>query len=119
MITDSVLYQDSAPIDDDAAQIAVDGWGDGFLRYRADDHELTITQDGRLRDLATLPITATVATTLTVAGWQFEIGIPREIIELPTLTQRLIGLVFGLIDDDDGGQLDQQMIAPTRTVLLQ
>jgi hypothetical protein len=119
VITDSVLYQDSAPIDDDAAQIAVDGWGDGFLRYRADDHELTITQDGRLRDLATLPITATVATTLTVGGWQFEIGIPKAIIELPTLTQRIIGLVFGLIDDDDGGQLDQQIIAPTRTVLLQ
>lgn len=119
VITDSVLYQDSAPIDDDAAQIAVDGWGDGFLRYRADDHELTVTQDGRLRDLATLPITATVATTLTVAGWQFEIGIPRNVIELPTLTQRLIGLVFGLIDDDDGGQLDQQIIAPTRTVLLE
>ena len=119
VITDSVLYQDSAPVDDDAAQIALDALGDGFLRLRGDDHELTITQDGRLRDLATLPITATVATTLTVAGWQFEIGIPKSVLELPSLSRRLIGLVFGLIDDDDGGQLDQQIIAPTRTVLLQ
>jgi len=114
VISDSLVM-----LDGDAAQVAVDGWGDGFLRLRADDHQLLLSLDGRLRDLATLPITATVATTLTVAGWQFELGIPRAGLDLPSLTQRIIGLVFGLYDLDHEETLDHQMISPTRTVLLQ
>jgi hypothetical protein len=113
IITDSVRYADSAPIDDDAVQIGVDGWGDGFLRLGADDHEVLVASDGRLRDFASLQITATTAISTTVGGWQFELRIPQATLELQSLFGRVINLVYGLIDDDDGGDADQVMTAPT------
>ncbi|NLE77762.1 MAG: hypothetical protein GX605_13555, partial [Chloroflexi bacterium] len=111
-VTDDVIINDSADVwHDDEIEIAVDGLHDHAKTALGDDHQVTINADGRVTDFG-IPITCTYqAITADAAGWTVEWAIPVAHLNAgPFVTNKLMGLTWGLHDDDDGGNYDSYMI---------
>lgn len=110
------LYDDAVVVDspevwnDDEVELALDGWHDG-ANHHADDHQFTFNPDGRVTDYGTPLSTLTVGITRTQQGWNLEVAIPRAVLNAGNLTaNKLLGVTFGLHDDDDGGPWDTYLI---------
>lgn len=111
-VTDEKLYTDSSQIwDDDSIELAVDGANDQ-IALQADDHQFTVSVDGRLADLGVIlspEVRATfkLATRQRSGGYDIELAIPMAYLSAGALTQgKVMGFTIGLNDDDDGGKRD-------------
>lgn len=110
------LYDDAVVVDspqvwhDDEVELALDGWHDG-ANFHADDHQFTFNPDGRVTDYGQPLTTLTVGITRTQQGWNLEVAIPKAVLNAGNLTaNKLLGVTFGLHDDDDGGAWDTYLI---------
>jgi photosystem II stability/assembly factor-like uncharacterized protein len=110
-ITDDELLADSEALaDDDCVVLGVDGAGD-HQAGGADDHEYAIGFDGRVTDFGIPTSAIQVATQTSSEGYTLEVAIPSSQLGGPALAHdRVIGLVLGLRDDDNGGELDSFLI---------
>ncbi len=113
-VTDDKLYQDSDQVwHDDSVELGIDGANDQ-VGSQADDHQLTVTEDGRLAELGTLlapEVRATfkVATRQRSGGYDVEIAVPRDYLAAGALDPgKVLGFTIGLNDDDDGGKRESQ-----------
>jgi hypothetical protein len=111
-VTDDKIYADSDKIwDDDGVEFGIDGANDQ-IAFGPDDHQFTITVDGRVGEMgAVLPTdvlaTFKVATRQRTGGHDVELAIPRDYLGAGSLTTgKLLGFTIGLNDDDDGGKRD-------------
>jgi hypothetical protein len=79
-----------------------------------DDHDLYLSPGGRVLDYDLYPVNVTIATVAIAGGWRFEIGVPASLLDLGTLASGdVFGLVWSLLDDDDGAGL-QHIITDTK-----
>ena len=109
-IYDNVIVADSASIwQDDQTEIAIDGRHDGL--WGQDDHQYTVTADGRKTDGGDKPGNHQVAVRRHIDGWDIEMSIPVSDAGLNFFTSgRILGLNLGLVDDDNGGDRDSYLV---------
>jgi len=115
-VTSGTTYQPTGRIaQGDAARLTLDGRADGLsVPAGNDDHDLYIAPDGRVLDYDTYPIDATVAAVAISGGWQFELRLHRDYLDLAALTSGVtFGLTWGVQDADDGTGL-QHVITDTK-----
>ncbi len=111
-VADDIIVSDSVDVwRDDAVEIGLDGLRDRYS-WGEDDHQYTITADGRMADrgIATTAINAAVQTH--DAGYRVEVSIPMTalITNGTPISGTIIGFTIGLRDDDDGGNWDAYLI---------
>ena len=110
-VSDDAPYVDSSQIwDDDSVEFGIDGANDQ-VAGNSDDHQYTISADGRLADFGTVLSPETranfkVAARQRSGGYDVEFAIPVAYL-LGTLNGgRVLGFTVGLNDDDDGAKRD-------------
>ena len=111
-VRDNVLVADSADIwRDDGIELGIDGLYDHISSWFDDDHQFTLTFDGRVTDFGE-PTDAVIAVTSTLdGGWALEVAIAAEGLGAGPLTVgKAMGFTFGLHDDDDDGDWDSYLI---------
>ncbi len=109
-ITDATVLEPAGSYrNGDSALVAVDGKGDGFSRLRADDHDFYIpapasgeTKSAYVLDYDLYPVAVTAIIKDTANGWQFEMSVPNSVHQGGTLTDKFMGLQYGLYDRDAG-----------------
>ena len=107
---DAVLTDSTQVWHDDAVEIGIDGRGDSQW-WGDDDHQFTITADGRIADGGESTDLIQAVTMQTENGWRTEIRIPAAALDLPVFAPGTsMRLNFGLIDDDDGNEFDSHLI---------
>lgn len=85
----------------DAAQIALDGAGDGIVRPGQDDQDVFVAPDGRAASYDRPIPGATVAAAVTPGtGWRFEMRLPLASIWARLMSGSTFGRIFGLHDAD-------------------
>lgn len=107
-VSDDKLYSDSSAIwDDDSIEFGIDG-ADDQIAYGIDDHQLTVSADGRIADLGVL-LPADVRATFKLSvkqrtgGYDVEMAVPLAYLSVGSLSEgQLMGFTVGLNDDDDG-----------------
>jgi len=110
-VRDDVIVNDSTEVwHDDEIEIGLDG-----LHDRApngdDDHQFTVNADGRQTDFGYTTTVFQAAIQIVSGGYDVEVAIPVSQLQGGNLTlDRLIGITYGLHDDDDGGDYDTHMI---------
>jgi hypothetical protein len=114
-VRDDALIADSGADlwKDDAIEVGVDGENDRLPNSpTGGDHQFTVRYDGAGADRA-LPMPAGVrwATQIVPGGYLVELAVPGTLLGPAPLTAgRLIGIDFGLNDDDDGGERDNLLV---------
>lgn len=110
-VFDDVLISDSSDVwRDDGIEIGLDGLND-HVGWGPDDHQFTLTVDGRLTDYGLPSPDVQAATAVLTDGWSLEMQIPVHVLGVGPLEQGMrLGFTFGLHDDDDGGDWDSYMI---------
>lgn len=105
----------SAPWQDDAIEIGLDARHDHVRRWdltgsQRDDWQYTVTATGATYESGAAVGGLTVAAKTRADGYDLEIAIPRSSLAPNALSAgQLLGLNFGLIDDDDGGSGDSRL----------
>jgi len=91
--------------------VGIDALYDDEFRFREDDHDLLIGPTARISNFGLYPMaSAIVVTQVITGGWNFELSVPSTSIGLDVLSPgRIIGLTFGLLDDDNGSWRDAYM----------
>ncbi len=115
IVSDSTLIADSSNVwDDDSIEISLDGARDGRC-CGVDDHQFTVTLDGRLADFGsviaagTSPVSSAV--TMLPAGYRVEMAIPlTRLTGAPVVSGTVMGVNAALNDDDDGGRRDKRFV---------
>ncbi len=111
-VYDDVVVADSPEVwKDDSIEFAIDGAQDG--RFNGpDDHQITITVDGRVMDRGITELPAVQrAVRLTADGWAVELAVPLAVLQPPAWhIGYAVGFNTGLHDDDDGGDWDTYLI---------
>lgn len=112
-VYDDVVVSDSIDAwKDDSIEFAIDSAQDG--RFDGpDDHQITITADGRVLDWGVTELPAVLrAAAETVDGYIVEMAIPLSALQPPAWhSGHVAGFNIGLHDDDeDGGDWDTYMI---------
>ena len=114
----------------DAAQMQIDGRGDGITRPGQDDHDLFVNPDGLLLNYGRPVVGATVvARTTPASNWRFEVSIPLAQLWAQIAGGSLLGVRFGLHDNDatptplPGGtpgpdSVDRVMIGPVKVITV-
>ena len=131
VITDSVVMDGVGAIYvGDAAQVRIDGLGDGITRPGQDDHDVFVNPAGahsaENRPMAGATV---VARTTPGSNWRFEMSIPLSSIWLGIGNGSIIGKAWGLWDTDvtptplPGGTpamdaVDQVMLGPASQLAL-
>ncbi len=96
---------------DDAIELAFDGAHDHYPDWNQDDHQFTITVDGRLARFAKPTTLIAPAITRTTDGWIVEVLIPTDVLNSgPLVPDRILGFTFSYHDDDDGGTWDYYLV---------
>lgn len=109
-VTDNQIVTDSPAIwQDDAIEIGIDAAHD-HLPGGADDHQFTISADGRLADFGSPVTTYQAVVSRRLDGWDAEIAIPASILHAPLNLDAVLGLNFGLTDDDNDGNNDSHLL---------
>ncbi|MCS7040986.1 MAG: sugar-binding protein, partial [Anaerolineae bacterium] len=114
-VRDDVLVSDSGSElwKDDAPEVGLDGEFDRQSNSpTGGDHQFTVRYDGSGADRA-LPMPAGVrwATQIVPGGFVVELAVPGSVLGPSPLTAgRLLGVDFGLNDDDDGGERDNLLV---------
>lgn len=102
VITDSVVYAGAGDIYvGDAAQIQIDGKGDGITRPMQDDHDFFVDTLSNLLDY-NLPVTGATVVARSTPGsnWRFEMSIPLSSIWTGIGNGSNIGKLYGIWDND-------------------
>ena len=107
-----VLVADSADIwQDDGIELGIDGLYDHMSSWFDDDHQFTLTFDGRVTDFGEETDVVTAVTGTLSGGWALEVAIAAEGLGAGPLTVgKAMGFTFGLHDDDDGGNWESYLI---------
>ena len=116
-VLDNRIVTDSADVwEDDEVEVALDAQHDGAWTSPY-DKQYTLVADGRKSIGGTLGGNHQVAVRQGIRGWDAEIAIPWTDLGPQQLAAgRVLGLNLGLIDDDDGGGNDSQLVwTGTRT----
>lgn len=111
-VSDDQIRSDSGSIwDDDSIEFGIDGANDQAA-YGTDDHQITVSADGRVADYGNL-LPADVLATFKVAvkqrtgGYDVEVAIPLSYLGAGAFSEgKIMGFTVGLNDDDDGGKRD-------------
>lgn len=100
VITDSVVMAGVGDIYvGDAAQVSIDGKGDGITRPGQDDHDFMVDTASNLLDY-NRPVTGATVVARSTPGsnWRFEMSVPLSSIWTPLGAN--IGRLFGIWDND-------------------
>ena len=110
-VTDDVIVSDSSDVwRDDGVEIGLDGARD-LQPWGADDHQYTITADGRVADrgVATTDVAAGVIGRSD--GYDIEVAIPMSKLAPGTvISGTVMGFTWAIHDDDDGGNWDAYLV---------
>ncbi len=111
---DKLIVDSSALWKDDSVEIGLDGENDNnAFSDSGGDHQYTIRFDGEAAD-RTLPIDdpgVQWAVQRSDIGYRVEVAIPLSELGVNGLTSgQVLGVDFGLNDDDDGGERDSQLV---------
>lgn len=112
VISDSQHVADSVDIwRDDSMEIGIDGAHD-HTPDGLDDHQLTVSIDGRLTDFGNLAAPGgVVATRQYATHYTVEIALPVNCLGQSRLVSaQTLGMTLGLHDDDDGGDWDSYLV---------
>lgn len=114
-ITDTVTLSPAGSLaNGDAVRVTLDGLGDGANQFGVDDHDLLFGANGRVTDFEVYPVGVTTAVASVAGGWRFEAAIPGSLLTGSVSAGRGFGLVWGLVDDDNGGARDGSLTAAKR-----
>jgi len=113
VIYDDVLTDDSVNIwEDDSIEFGIDAARNGWYWGSSDDHQLTVDFNGVLTDYGTQAVpSAGIATQASNGSWTLELRLPATLLGSSSFQAgRLMAVTFGLNDDDDGWNRDDQLI---------
>jgi len=102
VITDSVVMDGVGDIYvGDAAEVQIDGKGDGITRPLQDDHSYMIDTASNLLDY-NLPVTGATVVARSTPGsnWRFEMSVPLSSVWEGIGNGSIVGKLFGLWDND-------------------
>jgi hypothetical protein len=110
-VKDETIVTDSTDVwRDDGVEIGLDGLHDQEA-WGWDDHQYTLVADGRKTDRGVPTIQLNAAVMQIQGGYNIEVGIPiAQLIPGSPVSGTVVGLTFGLHDDDDGGNWDGYLI---------
>lgn len=110
-ITDDVIINDSEQVwHDDEVEIGLDGLHD-HAAGGPDDHQFTVNPDGRQTDFGTPTTVFQAAVQRVPGGYTVEVALPVAQLQGGWFYEgRVIGITYGLHDDDNGNVYDSHLI---------
>jgi hypothetical protein len=120
---DTIVTPVAALGNGDAAQVLLDGRGDGIVRPGQDDLDLIVGADGRAEAYGRPVPGATVAAAVTTgsgSNWRFELRLPLASIweGLTKISPATLGRLFGLFDNDGGDPGPDQVLSGQQGALV-